>query len=190
MYVDNEQTDILQWWQANIPRFPRLSAMATDFCAAPATSVPSEEIFSTAGDLNTKKRNRMAPETAEIRMCARYWLQFPELTDDDWAESKRKEQALLARLEAQKARWHGQSNATGGSTDEGDHEDEDGDGHVNAEGSGAGSEDIGSAGGGGSGGGSGRRTRDRGFGNGLESGRCSAGSRVESYPLSEISGDE
>jgi hypothetical protein len=51
----------------------------------------------------------MAPETAESRMCARYWLEFPELTDEDWAEAKQNEQALLARLEEQDARWLAQS---------------------------------------------------------------------------------
>jgi hypothetical protein len=72
--AENEQTDILRRWQANSPRFPRLSVMAADFSAAPATSVPSEEGFSAASDLIAKKRNRMAPETAEARICARYWL--------------------------------------------------------------------------------------------------------------------
>jgi hypothetical protein len=81
--------------------------MAADFCAAPATSVPSEAVFSAARDLITKEWNRMSSETAEIRMCSRYWLNFPELTDDDWAEAKRKEQALLSRLEEKEARWHG-----------------------------------------------------------------------------------
>jgi hypothetical protein len=56
------------------------------------------------GNLTTKKRNRMAPETAETSMCARYWLKFPELTDHDWCEAKRKEQAKLAKLKEQKAR--------------------------------------------------------------------------------------
>jgi hypothetical protein len=61
-----------------------------------------------------KTRNRMAPETAEARMCARYWLEFAELTDDDWAEAKQKERALLARLEEQDARWLAQSVSAAG----------------------------------------------------------------------------
>jgi hypothetical protein len=40
----------------------------------PATSVPFKEGFSAASDLITQKQNRMAPKTAEARMCARYWL--------------------------------------------------------------------------------------------------------------------
>jgi uncharacterized membrane protein YgcG len=183
--ADNaEQTDILQWWQAHMSRFPRLSAMAADFCAAPATSVPSEEVFSAAGDLITKKRNRMAPETAEARMCARYWLQFPELTDDDWAEAKWKEQAHLARLEEQEARWHGQTSVTGGGTDEDHDEDADEDGNGRGDGTGAGSS------GRSPGGSSGGRSPGGGSGEGLEGRRSMEHSREESSSLSEISRNE
>jgi hypothetical protein len=147
--------------------------MDADFCAPPATSVPSEEFFSAAADLITKKRNCMAPETAEARMCARYWLQFPELTDDDWAEAKRKEQAHLARLEEQEARWHGQTSVTGGGTDEDEDEDEDGNGR--GEGTGAGS---------------GGRSRGGGSGEGLQGRRSMEGSRKKSSSLSEISSNE
>jgi hypothetical protein len=77
--AENEQTDILQWWQATSRRFPRLSVMTADFCAAPATIYqrPIRRGFSTASDFITEKRNRMTPETAEARMCARYWLKLP-----------------------------------------------------------------------------------------------------------------
>jgi hypothetical protein len=110
-HANTEQTDILQWWRTQSPRFPWLSVMAADYWAAPATSIPSEEVFSPASDssLITKKQNRMPPETAKARICARYWLEFPELTDEHWAEAKHKKQALLARLEEQDACWLAQS---------------------------------------------------------------------------------
>jgi hypothetical protein len=50
--AENEQTDILRWWLANSPRFPQLSVMAADFCAAPATSVPFKEGFSAVSDFD------------------------------------------------------------------------------------------------------------------------------------------
>jgi hypothetical protein len=103
----------------------------------------------------------MAPETAEPRMCPRYWLQSPQLTDDDdWAESKRTEQAMLARLEEQEARWLA-------------HRDQDRDGDGSDEDSGAGS-------GGGGVGGSGEDSGDR---------SSIAGSANESSSLSDISSD-
>jgi hypothetical protein len=91
-----------------------------------------------------KKRNRMAPETAEARMCSRYWLEFAELTDDDWTEAKQKERALLARLEEQDARWLAQSESAAGDSigedrDEIGDEYGDGDEHRDSDRSGEGS---------------------------------------------------
>jgi hypothetical protein len=49
----------------------------------PGSSAPSERVFSQAGDLITKKRNRLAPETADSIMCFRYWLGMPEVTQEE-----------------------------------------------------------------------------------------------------------
>lgn len=57
--------DPLSWWRANQTRYPNLARLARIFLAIPATSVPSEQLFSTAGDTLTKKRNRLAGETLE-----------------------------------------------------------------------------------------------------------------------------
>jgi hypothetical protein len=116
-----------------------------------------------------KKRNRMAPETAEARMCSRYWLEFAELTDDDWTEAKQKERALLARLEEQDARWLAQSESAAGDGigEDGDEigdEYGDGDEHRDSDRSGEGSgEGDGFSGRGGSG----RGSRGVGSGGGM-----------------------
>lgn len=51
---------LLEWWKKNESYFPRLSQVAKFFLAVPASSVPSERIFSTAGEIvNKKKRSRL-----------------------------------------------------------------------------------------------------------------------------------
>ena len=41
--------DPLTWWQGNINRFPHLAILAHRYLAIPATSTPSERVFSVAG---------------------------------------------------------------------------------------------------------------------------------------------
>jgi hypothetical protein len=47
--------------------------MWRDYAAIPATLAPSECVFSTAGNLITKKRTRMASETIRYVICLRAW---------------------------------------------------------------------------------------------------------------------
>ena len=53
------------WWKNNTHRFPQLSKLARRYLAPPPTSVASERLFSTAGDIYDEKRNCLAPERAE-----------------------------------------------------------------------------------------------------------------------------
>ncbi len=46
----------LLWWKANKTRFPVLSKLAKMYLAIPATSTPSERLFSEAGNIMTIKR--------------------------------------------------------------------------------------------------------------------------------------
>ena len=54
------------WWKENQHRFFQLSQLARRYLAPPPTSVASERLFSTAGDIYDEKRNRLAPERAEM----------------------------------------------------------------------------------------------------------------------------
>ena len=63
-YKKEECADIdnpLLWWMQNQFRFPLLSRMAKLYLAIPATSVPSERVFSTAGDIVTASRACLKP---------------------------------------------------------------------------------------------------------------------------------
>jgi hypothetical protein len=56
--------------------------MARDFQAIPATSSPSERVFSYAGNLITKKRTRIASENVRYVLCLRSWGLLSESDDE------------------------------------------------------------------------------------------------------------
>ena len=59
--VDHHTNSFL-WWKDNTHHFPQLSILVRKYLAPPPTSVASECLFATAGDIHDKKRNRLAPE--------------------------------------------------------------------------------------------------------------------------------
>ena len=54
----------LEWWKMKQNQFPLLAALAKKYLAVPATSAPSERVFSTAGLTIANARARLLPETA------------------------------------------------------------------------------------------------------------------------------
>jgi hypothetical protein len=85
-----KNTEVIRWWDENEHLYPHLAKVARDYLAIPGSSVPSERVFSRAGDLITKKRNRLATHTANIIMCLRYWLHMPEVTKEEKEEYNRR----------------------------------------------------------------------------------------------------
>ncbi|EXX64062.1 hypothetical protein RirG_146400 [Rhizophagus irregularis DAOM 197198w] len=57
----------------NESQYPHLAAMARDYLAIPATSVPIERAFSGGTDLVTQKRCSLSPETIKACMCLKSW---------------------------------------------------------------------------------------------------------------------
>lgn len=54
-----------RWWSLNKARFPSLATVAREFLAIPCTSVPTERLFSKAGEIITKKRSSIKPMKAD-----------------------------------------------------------------------------------------------------------------------------
>jgi len=59
------ESDPILWWCDNAARFPSLSNAAQWYLAAPANSVPSERLFSLAGDICSEKRTCLLAENIE-----------------------------------------------------------------------------------------------------------------------------
>ena len=58
---DNGNINPLQWWNSHKATFPHLAMLAKKYLCVQATSVPSERVFSAAGNIVTAKRNRLKP---------------------------------------------------------------------------------------------------------------------------------
>ncbi|KAK1900426.1 Zinc finger BED domain containing protein 1 [Dissostichus eleginoides] len=57
--------DPLNYWQTQKHVYPNLHKLAVTFLCTPASSVPCERVFSKAGEVVSKKRNRLSPKTVE-----------------------------------------------------------------------------------------------------------------------------
>ena len=61
----SKDENILKWWKQHENILPLLSNIAKTVLAIPASSAKSERVFSTGGNVVTKKRNRLAPKKVE-----------------------------------------------------------------------------------------------------------------------------
>ncbi|KAK3550638.1 hypothetical protein QTP70_001808 [Hemibagrus guttatus] len=56
----------LKWWKENAQMCPLLSSLAKAYLIIPATSVPSERVFSTAGDTVNAQRSQLSPKHVDM----------------------------------------------------------------------------------------------------------------------------
>ena len=63
--ITKKRNNPLDWWKLNACRFPNVAKLARAVLSIPATSAPSERVFSTAGRTITAERARMLPEHAD-----------------------------------------------------------------------------------------------------------------------------
>ena len=73
--------DTLVWWQMNRSCFPLLAKVTRAYLGVPPTSVPSERLLSTAGDIISDHHARILPDNAEKLIFLK--LNIP-MIDGDW----------------------------------------------------------------------------------------------------------
>lgn len=82
-YLDSlrepQQCNIVNYWQLNQPRFPKLYKLAMTLLPLQATSVSCERTFSAAGLVDTPRRNRLSTESLGSNMCIGFWLKHLDL---------------------------------------------------------------------------------------------------------------
>ena len=61
-----EFNDPLEWWKEHKSKFVRLAQLARKYLAIPATSAPSERLFSSAGLTIAKERARLTQDNAAM----------------------------------------------------------------------------------------------------------------------------
>src|SRR5579859_4019065 len=71
---DKSVTDSLSWWKNTQATYPKLSKMARDVLAVPATGAGVEREFSISGRVMTKQRNRLSPTTIRDIMQYERWV--------------------------------------------------------------------------------------------------------------------
>jgi len=61
----NLESDPLKWWKVYQNEFPTLAIIAKKYLCVQGTSVPSERVFSCAGNIITDHRSSLSTEHAE-----------------------------------------------------------------------------------------------------------------------------
>jgi hypothetical protein len=61
----------LEWWKLHHAQFPNVWKLAQRILAIPATSAPSERVFSAAANVVNKKRVQLKPETVDLLIFLR-----------------------------------------------------------------------------------------------------------------------
>jgi hypothetical protein len=104
MKMQNIETKVyncpLDWWKTSAHRFKNFERLAVKYLAIPATSAPSEHIWSRAARVLTVKQNRMSEEVTSAIM---YCKGNRELLHKYYAEiAIEKHKALLPTFEQEK----------------------------------------------------------------------------------------
>ena len=76
--VEDRKLETLDWWRKNASRYPRVAVLARKMLARPATSVPSERLFSIGGKIITADRSSLHPETVDKLLFLNSYLKVKE----------------------------------------------------------------------------------------------------------------
>jgi hypothetical protein len=76
-------TEIYAFWRAKQYDYPIIARIAKDYLAIPATSAPSECVFSQGGDIVTKKRNKLTGDSIRMIVCLKAWGLYNDEEDSE-----------------------------------------------------------------------------------------------------------
>lgn len=77
--VKETSFDVLGWWREHRELLPQLSRLARKYLCMMATSVPSECLFSSAGELLSNKRNRLSSSLVDDILFLRSAMRYVEV---------------------------------------------------------------------------------------------------------------
>lgn len=85
--------DPLKWWADRSNSIPTVARLARKYLAIPATSVPSERLFSDCGHIMNKRRTRLSTQIfGKIAFCRnnfkRYGSMFPDVESESESEDE------------------------------------------------------------------------------------------------------
>jgi len=66
----------VHWWRQHECQYPRVADVERRYLSAPSTSVASEPLFSSAGDLYSDSGNRMAGQLVEKLLFIKHNLKY------------------------------------------------------------------------------------------------------------------
>ena len=64
----SRSADAIEWWKNKAVQYRKMAVLAKKYLAIPATSVPSERVFSKAGELVSAKRSRLKPKNVDMML--------------------------------------------------------------------------------------------------------------------------
>jgi hypothetical protein len=64
------------WWSTQREQHPTLAVVARKYLSAPASSVPSEQLFSGVGNIVTDKRSLLTGKKTEMLVALKYNIRF------------------------------------------------------------------------------------------------------------------
>jgi hypothetical protein len=71
--IEGEHINVLDYWRTNQSIFLSMAAMARCFLAIPATSAPSEQVFSKCKAVIGPQRASLSPQSIEHLLCLKEW---------------------------------------------------------------------------------------------------------------------
>ena len=78
--LEDKKLTTLDWWRKHELRYPRIAVIARKMLGRPATSVPSERLFSIYGKLVTADRACLYPDTVDQLLFLNSYLKIREGT--------------------------------------------------------------------------------------------------------------